>query len=109
MSEAPIAIKHDSGKIPVELLPTEALEEIAKVLDFGSRKYASWNWSNGFKWSRLIGATLRHLFLFQRGIDKDEESGLSHLAHAGCCILFLLQHELSSLGSDDRHKGFIKK
>ena len=101
--------KFDSGKIPLELLPTQALEEIAKVLDFGQKKYQSWNWAKGFKWSRLIGAAMRHLFLWKEGEDKDKESKLSHLAHLGCCVLFLLQHEISDLGKDDRYKGFIKK
>lgn len=101
--------KYDDSKIPVELLPTQALEEVAKVLDFGRRKYASWNWAKGFKWTRLIGAAIRHLYAYQRGEDKDPESGLSHAAHCACCILFLLQHELSNLGEDDRYKEFIKK
>lgn len=102
------AVKHDANKIPVELLPSQALEEIAKVLAFGAKKYDSWNWAKGFKWTRLIGAAIRHLYAFQRGEDKDPESGLSHLAHAGCCVLFLLQHELSKLGQDDRFKEFTK-
>jgi hypothetical protein len=102
------ATKYDCNKIPVELLPTQALEEIAKVLDFGRKKYDSWNWAKGFKWTRLIGAAIRHLYAYQRGEDKDPESNLSHIAHAGCCILFLLQHDISKLGEDDRYKEFIK-
>ena len=103
------AIKHDEEKIPVELLPTQALEEIAKVLAFGKVKYTAFNWAKGFKWTRLIGAAMRHLFAWQRGEDKDKESGLSHLAHLGCCVLFLLQHEISGLGEDDRYKEFTKE
>ncbi len=102
------ATKYDGDKVPVELLPSEALEEIAKVLAFGKKKYDAWNWAKGFKWTRLIGAAIRHLYAYQRGEDKDPESGLSHIAHAGCCILFLLQHDLSKLGEDDRYKGFKK-
>jgi hypothetical protein len=102
-------VKHDQDKVPVELLPTQALEEIAKVLAFGKIKYEAWNWSKGFKWTRLIGAAMRHLFAWQRGEDKDKESGLSHLAHLGCCVLFLLQHELSGLGEDDRYKEFVNE
>ena len=104
-----VALKYDDNKIPVELLPTQALEEVAKVLAFGKKKYAAWNWAKGFKWTRLIGAAIRHIYAYQRGEDKDPESGLSHIAHAACCILFLLQHELSNLGEDDRYKDFIKK
>lgn len=103
------ALKFDAGKAPLELLPAPALEAIAEVLAFGALKYHSWNWARGFAWSRLIGAALRHLFAFARGEDRDPESGLSHLAHAGCCILFLITHERCKLGTDDRHKLEVAK
>lgn len=96
------AVKHDSLKPPMELLPTEALLEIARVLDFGKTKYGRSNWRKGMEWSRLIGAALRHITAFNDGQDKDPETGLSHLAHAGCCIMFLLEYESKGLGMDNR-------
>ena len=64
-----------------------------------------WNWARGFKRSRLFGALLRHVFASLRGEDKDSESGLSHMAHAGCCVLFILFAERVGVGEDDRrHK-----
>lgn len=96
------AIKHDDEKVPLELIPPEALIEIAKVLGFGAKKYDAHNWRNGFKWSRLLGAALRHIVAYIGGENKDPESGLSHLAHAGCCIMFLITHEVKGLGEDDR-------
>ena len=98
------AIKYDNSKPRVDLIPTSSLEEIAKVLEFGAAKYDPWNWTKGFAWSRLIGASMRHLFAFARGEDKDSESGLSHLAHLGCCVLFLIYHEKHHKQLDDRHK-----
>ena len=95
-------IKHDAQKIRVDLLSTLALEEIAKVLTFGAAEYADDNWRLGFHWRRLLGAELRHIFAFMRGEDFDRETGISHLAHAGCCIMFLLEHQLAGLGVDDR-------
>lgn len=103
MNDEKEAIKFDSDKIKVELLPTAAVEEIAKVLTFGAQKYDSHNWRHGFEWSRPLGACFRHLFAWARGIDKDPETGLSHLAHAGCNILFLLTFELEGSGEDDRY------
>jgi hypothetical protein len=103
MSEERIALKFDSEKARVELLPFAALEETAKVLGFGAEKYGEHNWRNGFKWSRLLGALLRHTFAFIRGEDKDPETGLSHMAHAACCVLFLLEHILLKYGEDDRY------
>lgn len=99
-----IAIKHDEEKIRMDCFPSEAIEEISKVLTFGAKKYDDWNWAKGFKWSRLLGALLRHVFAWARGEDKDSETGLSHLAHAGCCIVFLLYHEKYHRNLDDRFK-----
>lgn len=96
-------IKHDTGKLPLHLVPIEAIEEVAKVLAFGADKYTDWNWAKGFKWSRLYSASLRHLYAHMRGEDKDPETGLSHLAHCACNLLFLVYHEQHKLGQDDRH------
>lgn len=100
MSEA---LKFDGDKPRMELLPAGPLVEIARVLTFGAKKYEAHNWRRGFAWSRLYGAALRHLFAHLGGQDKDPETGLSHLAHLGCCVLFLLEHELQRLGVDDRY------
>lgn len=96
------ATKHDEVKIPVHLLPWPALLEIAKVLGFGQRKYAAWNWTKGMAHSRLYRAALGHIGAALSGEDLDPESNLLHLAHAGCCILFLLSYKLFGLGTDDR-------
>lgn len=98
------AIKEDGEKNRLDLLPVGPLEDIAEILTFGAKKYADHNWRKGFKWSRLYGALFRHMFAWIRGQDKDPETGKSHLAHAGCCILFLLEHEKRGLGEDDRYK-----
>lgn len=98
------ALKYDSGKLPLSLLPSEALEEIAKVLQHGAEKYAAHNWRKGFVWSRTLDALLRHIYAWQRGEDIDPDSGLNHLAHAGCNVLFLLSFIRTSTGLDDRYK-----
>lgn len=97
-------IKHDEDKPRMSLLPKVALIEVAKVLTFGAKKYEPWNWTKGFAWSRLYDAAERHIAAHQMGTDKDEETKLSHLAHATCCLLFLLTFELLGLGEDDRHQ-----
>lgn len=97
------ALKYDKDKVPLELLAPTALTEIAKVLQFGAKKYSAHNWRKGMNWSRLLGAALRHLFAYIRGEDKDPETGLSHLAHLGCCVMFLLEYQLLGLGTDDRY------
>lgn len=97
--------KNDHGKVRMDLLPPEALEEIAKVLTFGAQKYAAHNWRAGFVWSRTAAALLRHFWSWMRGQDNDPETGLSHLAHAGCNLLFLLTFVVTKTGTDDRYKS----
>jgi hypothetical protein len=96
--------KFDFGKPPMSLVPTEAIREVAKVLDYGAKKYDPWNWKKGMKWSRLQDAALRHQYAWAEGENKDLETGLSHLAHSICCLMFLLTYEILGLGQDDRWK-----
>jgi hypothetical protein len=98
------AIKYDDDKLPLHLLSTTALEQIAEVLQFGAQKYAAHNWRKGFVWSRPLSAAMRHLLAFNNGEDRDPESNLSHLAHAACCIMFLLEFEKTRPELDDRYK-----
>lgn len=100
-----VAVKHDSGKPPMSLLSTKALVEVAKVLDFGCQKYSEHNWRKGFKWSRLLDAAQRHVTSFIDGESKDPETGLSHIAHAMCMLMFLLEHEQTHPELDDRYKN----
>lgn len=97
------AKKFDEGKPPLSLISRTALEEEAKVLAFGATKYGTHNWRKGMDFSRLVDAALRHIYAFADGEDKDKETGLSHLAHARCCLAFLLEYEGKSVGTDDRY------
>ncbi len=105
--------KNDADKLALDLLPPDALEAVGRVLTYGAQKYEPRNWENGMRWGRVYAAVLRHLFAWWRGEEKDQESGLSHLSHAACGVLFLLAYSLRSLrdphlgvgepvGSDDR-------
>lgn len=96
------AIKHDGEKPPYELLAPELLESVSRVLFFGARKYAPRNWELGMSWGRVFGALMRHMWAWWRREDRDVETGLSHLWHAGCCIMFLIAYEERKIGTDDR-------
>lgn len=96
------ALKKDDGKPPLGLISRIALEEEAKVMAFGAAKYGTHCWRKGMDFSRLGDAALRHVFAFMDGEDKDAETGLSHLAHARCCLAFLLEYEGKKIGTDDR-------
>jgi hypothetical protein len=87
-------MKFDGGKRDFTLLPWAGVEEIVKVLEFGAAKYSRDNWKRveGAQ-HRYTKAAFRHLIAYNNGEINDPESGLPHLAHVGCCILFLLALE----------------
>jgi len=98
-------IKYDDGKVRLELLSRHAIEKLGQVLTFGAKKYEDNNWRRGLLYTRVIGALLRHTFAYLSGETTDKESGLSHMAHAMCCAMFLLEYEVSHPELDDRYKG----
>lgn len=84
-------IKFDTLKTRWDLLPLTMLKQIVDVLTFGAQKYSDDNWKMipNAK-ARYFAAMMRHVEQWQSGEQKDEESGFNHLAHAGCCLLFML-------------------
>lgn len=86
--------KFDSGKSEYGLLPPYALEEVVKVLTFGAQKYERGNWIKVPEPKRrYFDAMERHIWAWKRGEQIDPESGLPHLAHAMCCLMFLYEHD----------------
>jgi hypothetical protein len=98
------AVKYDTQKNRLELFPPKALEAISEILTFGSQKYDAWNWAKGMDWSRVYGALQRHLNAWYSGINLDPETNKSHLAHAACCLIFLIEYQRMDVGADDRPK-----
>lgn len=92
----PQGIKHDEGKLRWGLLSFQAVQELVKVLTFGAGKYGDRNWENGINYDRVYEAALRHLTSWWMREDRDPETGLNHLAHAMCCIMFLLHYSIFS-------------
>ena len=76
------------------LLPWVATSLVVKVLTYGAKKYAPENWRKvQDPQDRYFAAAMRHLVARRDGQKLDPESGLPHLAHAACCILFMLELE----------------
>lgn len=83
-----------------------------RVLEFGAKKYAKGNWAKGMGWSTCYTCTLSHLtkYLARDVTDPraalDEESGVNHLAHAMCNLLFLIGYKTLFPEGDDRVPEF---
>jgi hypothetical protein len=96
--------KDDGGKLAWHLLSLDAVHEFVRVLQFGayekprpdgSRGYGANNWElvDGAR-KRYYDAALRHLTEWYGGRERDPESGRHTLAHAMCCVAFLLALDL---------------
>lgn len=89
--------KADNGKPRMDLLLTgmpNALEGVAEILTFGAKKYAAHSWKTVPDASdRYLAALMRHLVAHSKGELVDPESGQSHLSHAACNALFILELE----------------
>lgn len=84
-------LKYDQGKLRHDLIPPEAEKALAEVLTFGADKYEPDSWrdvKDGKR--RYMAAALRHINAHRMGEELDEESGLSHLAHALTNLAFLV-------------------
>lgn len=98
-------VKHDAEKPDMSLLSSIAMVKISEIMTFGKRKYSANNWRGGIAYSRLLAATLRHVFAYLGGQSTDPETGKSHLAHASCCLMMMLEFEETRPDLDDRYKG----
>ena len=86
--------KADSGKPRLTLVPRQIPFDIARVREYGDKKYGSSdNWKQ-VEPERYRDAAFRHFCAYlddPQGVD--EESGLPHLWHLACNISFLCEME----------------
>lgn len=89
--------KYDSHKLMYHLIPFRELDSVVRVLTFGMKKYGEDDWkkfvSRDDNEKRYISACLRHISRYSQGKTNDDETGEHHLAHAICCLLFVLWRE----------------
>jgi len=86
--------KYDKKKLRFDLIPPEVLTLDAAVYTMGAEKYEDNNWRKGIKYSRVIGALMRHLVARICGEKIDPESGLPHLAHVRWNVGALMYFDL---------------
>lgn len=99
----------DEGKLGLQfILAMPGLDQVAKVGDYGAKKYDQWNYTKGMPWMKLLGSCSRHLASFIRGQDLDPESGLPHMAHLAYNALILLGYMEVHRAQDNRFKSETK-
>ncbi len=86
--------KADAGKPRLSLVPRKIIWAIAKIREYGNKKYGDPNNWRKVEPERYRDAAYRH---FMRYLDDptgvDEESGLPHLWHLACNVAFLCELE----------------
>lgn len=89
--------KDDAAKPRFGLLPWDVVSCVVRVLTLGAVKYADDNWKRvPNARSRYFDAAMRHLTAWWEGELHDPETKEPHLAHAICCLVFLLWFDLNA-------------
>jgi hypothetical protein len=91
-SPEPLGTKFDSLKPRWSLIPKGVIAQVVDVLTFGAAKYSSDNWMYVAP-DKYYNALNRHIDAWRNGEKLDEETGKHHLAHALCCLMFMLWHD----------------
>ena len=64
-------LKFDEGKPCISDLPQLSLISLAKVFNYGSKKYSKFNYSHGTEWLRYYDAAQRHMNSWMTNDDID--------------------------------------
>jgi len=98
-----VPMKFNKGKLRYDLIPPDTFEKLVEAITHGSLKYDDNNWMLVVKENRndYIGSMFRHIEKYRMGVKSDEDSGLHPLAHAMCCMMFLLWEDTQEKGKDD--------
>ena len=98
---AVVGVKYDTQKPRFSLLPLKPLMAVVEVLELGARKYAPDNWKKVENaQDRYFDALMRHMIAWKMGEKYDPETGLNHLAHAACSVLFMLWFDQQEVSDD---------
>lgn len=104
---ATAAVKYDGGKARYDLVPPEALHQLALLYAKGAEKYEARNWEKGFRYGRTFAALMRHAWAWfgaklTGGDGIDPETGLSHMVAVAWNAFALITFEERGIGVDDR-------
>lgn len=99
---ATTGLRYNAGKLRYDLLPPDAIAELARVYTRGAVKYAPRNWEKGMAWSTCYASLHRHAAAWASGEDFDEETKCHHMAHVAWNALALVAYAARDVGTDDR-------
>ena len=105
MAETERGIKDMDGKIRYDLIPPEALLELARVYTLGAERYGDHNVEKGIPVHECIGAIERHIARLKMGQDLSLKHQTHEAAHAAFWCFTLISQYYRGLEVEDHRKG----
>ena len=87
------ASRFNEGKPKWSLVHYASLVPMIRVLEFGTKKYAPFNWQKPMDLKEILESMQRHLAALFDGEETDKESGISHMGHIMCNAMFYNYHK----------------
>lgn len=94
--------KKEKKRAQFTALDPRVIAEVSEVAGFGAEKYARLDYRKGATASEYIDASMRHLTKWLIGVDNDDESGMSHMAHAMWNLHAARSNQLDKTLKEDR-------
>lgn len=86
------AARFNSEKPKWGLVHYESMEPMIRVLEFGAKKYAPFNWMKPMDTREILESIQRHVAALMDGELVDKESGISHMGHIQANTMFYNYH-----------------
>lgn len=131
------ARRDSKGKLRMDLIPNQALKDLAQVYTNGAHKYTIYkkedgtkvtgqeislvdaskleiiddganNWRKGLPWMSMIAAVKRHISDWENGIDVDKDLGTKNLANAAWGLMGILEYYKIFPQGDDRPHSYLR-
>ena len=100
------AIRHDTDKPKIHLIPPEIITALAAQYTKGANKYPARNWEKGMDWDRCYDSMMRHALAWWGGEDYDTDAELKSTTHHLVAVMWnaaaLYWYSLHKQGKDTR-------
>jgi len=86
------ALRFNEGKPKWTLVHFNSLIPLVRVLEYGAKKYAPYNWQKPMSRMDILDSMQRHMAKLIDGEENDDESGLPHIGHILANAMFYSYH-----------------
>lgn len=90
-----------AGGLRFDLIPPDALAELAYVYTAGAEKYEDRNWEGGYEYHKSLRALHSHAAYATVGQERDPETDAYHWAQVAWHAIALLTFTIRGIGEND--------